>query len=72
MPITVDASGSLRKHIPEGTILEGVRTVGQAIEQLHLPADVHLMMLVNRRIAHWTTELHDGDVLQLLPTIGGG
>jgi molybdopterin converting factor small subunit len=49
-----------------------VQTVGQAIERLRLPPDVALIMLVNGRIAHWTTELQDGDVLQLLPTIGGG
>jgi molybdopterin converting factor small subunit len=29
-------------------------------------------MLVNRKAADWTTELHDGDVLRLMPTIGGG
>ncbi len=72
MPITVEANGALRSRIPLQTALDGVNTVGQAIEQLHLPPDVALIMLVNGRIAHWTTELRDGDILQLFPTIGGG
>jgi molybdopterin converting factor small subunit len=72
MMISVEANGSLRSHIPPQTVLEGVATVGDAIQRLHLPADVALIMMVNGRIAHWTTPLRDGDVLQLLPTIGGG
>ena len=72
MSVLIEATGSLQKHVPEGMRLEDVHTVGQAIERLKLPPDVHLMMLVNRRVAHWTTELHDGDILRLMPTVGGG
>lgn len=72
MTVRVEAGGSLRSHLAPETTLEGVSTVGEAIEHLHLPADVALIILVNGRIAHWTTALRDGDVLQLLPTIGGG
>jgi molybdopterin converting factor small subunit len=72
MSVLIEATGSLRQSIPENTQLEDVHTVGQAVERLKLPPDVHLMMMVNRRVAHWTTELHDGDVLRLMPTIGGG
>lgn len=70
--IRVEAGGSLRNHIVPQTTLDGVASVGEAIQQLHLPADVALIITVNGRIAHWTTPLHDGDVLQLFPTIGGG
>jgi molybdopterin converting factor small subunit len=70
--VLIEATGSLRQYIPENTRLEAAPTVGQAIAQLQLPPDVALMMLVNRKAADWTTELHDGDVLRLMPTIGGG
>ena len=72
MSVLIEATGSLRHYIPDNTRLEEAHTVGQAIEQLRLPPDVALMLLVNRKAAHWTTELHDGDVLRLMPTIGGG
>ena len=72
MSVLIEATGSLRQYIPDNTRLEDVHTVGQAMGQLRLPPDVALMMLVNRKAADWTTELHDGDVLRLMPTIGGG
>ena len=31
-----------------------------------------LILLVNGRMAHWQTPLSDGDVLKLVPAIGGG
>jgi molybdopterin converting factor small subunit len=70
--ILIEATGSLRQYVPENMRLEDAPTVGRAIAQLRLPSDVALMMLVNRKAADWTTELHDGDVLRLMPTIGGG
>lgn len=70
--ITIEAGGTLREKLPPHTALDGVETVGAALQQLHLPPDVALIIMVNGRIAHWTTRLQDGDVLQLLPTIGGG
>jgi len=70
--ITIKATGQLREHIPPDTTLHNVHTVGEAITQLALPASSELMMLVNGRLAHWQTELQDGDVLQLVPAISGG
>jgi molybdopterin converting factor small subunit len=70
--VTVEAGGALRAQIPPETVLSGIETVGEALQQLHLPPDVALIIMVNGRIAHWATRLQDGDVLQLLPTIGGG
>jgi molybdopterin converting factor small subunit len=70
--ITVEANGSLRSRIAAQTTLDNVETVGDALQRLRLPPDMALIIMVNNRIAHWTTHLRDGDVLQLLPTIGGG
>jgi molybdopterin converting factor small subunit len=72
MVVSVEATGSLKSAIPNGTALSDVETVGQAVERLSLPSDVGIAMLVNGRVAHWNTELHDGDVLTLLPAICGG
>jgi molybdopterin converting factor small subunit len=72
MAVIVEGAGSLKAAIPAGTAFADVETVGQVIERLSLPADVGVAMLVNGRVAHWTTELRDGDVLTLLPAICGG
>jgi molybdopterin converting factor small subunit len=72
MVIRVEATGSLKSTIPNGTALSGVETVGQAVERLSLPSDVGIAMLVNGRVAHWNTVLRDGDLLTLLPAICGG
>lgn len=70
--ITIEAGGTLREKLPPHVVLDGVETVGAVLQQLQLPPDVALIIMVNGRIAYWTTPLQDGDVLQLLPTIGGG
>ena len=70
--VTVEAVGSLRSHILPQTVLDEVETVGDALQRLRLPPDVALIIIVNGRIAHWTTRLNDGDAMQVLPTIGGG
>ncbi len=70
--ISVHASGGWADRIPDGMRLEDVRTVGDAITQLQLPVHTGLIMLVNGRLAAWTTELQDGDTLQLGPALAGG
>jgi molybdopterin converting factor small subunit len=72
MKITVHPVGSLKRFVEPGTVLEDVRTVGEAVEQLSLPESKGLVMLVNERLANWNTPLADGDTLQLIPTIAGG
>lgn len=72
MSITVRVAGSLKERIATDLKLEGVHTVGEAVAQLSLPEDVGLVIIVNGKLARWQTELHDGDVLQLAPVIGGG
>lgn len=70
--ITIQATGSLKERIPPDATLADARTVGEAVAQLPMPADVGLVMMVNGRLAHWNTELKDGDVLRLAPVVGGG
>ena len=72
MKITVHSVGSLKRFVEPGTVLEDVRTVGEAVERLSLPESKGLVMLVNERLANWNTSLTDGDTLQLIPTIAGG
>ncbi len=72
MSITVRVSGSLKERIAPDLTLDGVRSVGEAVARLSLPEDMGLVIIVNGKLAQWQTELHDGDVLQLAPVIGGG
>jgi molybdopterin converting factor small subunit len=72
MTIILEATGSLGATVGIGDRLTGVHTVGEALARLTLPADVAVTTLVNGRVAHWTTPLHDGDVLTLIPAICGG
>ncbi len=72
MPITIRPVGSLKRFVAPGTVLADVHTVSEAVEQLSLPDDMGLVMMVNERVANWNTPLIDGDILQLIPTIAGG
>ena len=71
MTITVLASGILKDQIPKELKLEA-STVGEAVSQLDLPEVGEMILLVNGRMAHWQTALQDGDLLKLVPAIGGG
>jgi sulfur carrier protein ThiS len=71
MAVGIQASGVLQKHLPSGLQIEAA-TVGEAVSMVDLPEVGELLLLVNGRIAHWQTELNDGDVLKLVPAIGGG
>ena len=70
--VTIEAAGSLKRHVAPGTTVQNAQTVGQAIEQLGLPDVGEMMLLVNGRMAYWQTELADGDTLKLVPAISGG
>ena len=75
MTITIRTAGALKERLSTEMILSNLtdgQTVGDAVTQLDLPADMGLVMMVNGKLAHWGTELHEGDVLQLVPVIGGG
>ena len=75
MRITVEANGTLRPRLPvpvELIVPEDTFTVGRAIERLGLGRATGIVIMVNGRLGHWDTELDDGDVVELVPTIGGG
>jgi len=72
MSITIKVAGTLKQHLPSGSTLPDVATVGQAIERLALPDMGSMIMLVNGQMVHWHTELNDGDTLELIPAMCGG
>ena len=72
MPITIRPIGLLKRFVAPDTVLDNAYSVGDAIEQLSLPEEIGMVMMVNGRTAHWNTVLADGDILQLIPTIAGG
>ena len=71
MPITIQTAGFLKEQIPDDLSVDA-NTVGEAVTQLDLGETGELILLVNGRMAHWQTSLNDGDVLKLVPAIGGG
>jgi sulfur carrier protein ThiS len=71
MTITIQASGILKEQIPTELEIEA-STVGEAVSQYDLSAAGEVLLLVNGRLAHWNTVLNEGDVLKLVPAIGGG
>lgn len=71
MTITIQVAGVLKEQVEDGLQLEA-STVGEAVTQLDLVDTGELILLVNGRMAHWQTPLSDGDMLKLVPAIGGG
>ena len=71
MTITVRAIGSLKRYI-DSPATTTAATAGAAVEMFDLPRDISVVIMVNDKLAHAQTELHDGDVLQLVPVISGG
>lgn len=72
MSVHIRVAGSLKERVAPDLTLEDVHSVGEAVAQLSLPEDIGLVIIVNGKLAQWQTELHDDDVLQLAPVIGGG
>ena len=71
MTVIIQASGILKEQIPSDLPVEA-NSVGEALAQYDLSAAGDVLLLVNGRMAHWQTKLHDGDVLKLVPAISGG
>ena len=71
MTITIQASGILKEQIPTELQVEA-STVGEALSPFDLSAAGEVLLLVNGRLAHWNTVVNEGDVLKLVPAIGGG
>ncbi len=80
MIIEIKVFSWLRNHVQsfnnrldedKWNIEEGA-TVGQVMEMLHLAGRGDLILLVNGRNANKESVLNEGDVLSILPPIGGG
>jgi molybdopterin converting factor small subunit len=70
----VDAKGLSLENKPS-TFLKNVEnqvTVGQVIEDLGLPDDIPLTLIVNHKHATYDSVLQEGDVLNIFPPIAGG
>jgi molybdopterin converting factor small subunit len=80
MRITVHIYAYLRSYLPareksglqkEWEMPEGA-TIKQALEKLKLPKEVRITVLVNNNSVDQATVLKEGDVIHILPQMGGG
>jgi sulfur-carrier protein len=79
MEITVKLFATLQDWVPVGarenafslSLREGT-TVAEVIQELKIPAEMKLIILVNSVHAGKDQVLHPGDVLALFPPIAGG
>ena len=53
-------------EVPDST------TVGQVLEKLNLPKEVGITVLINNNRADQKTILKEGDIVHILPQMGGG
>ena len=72
MRVTIEAEELLPGQPSPVLILDSPSTVGEAVTLLPLTRSTGLMILVNGKLAQWETALQDGDVVELIPALGGG
>jgi molybdopterin converting factor small subunit len=79
MKITVHLHTILQRQTPEGLVgrVEVSLPPGSALNDVlaHLEIDLtpeQLLLVVNGRMAELVQELHDGDVVNLMPALSGG
>jgi sulfur carrier protein ThiS len=53
-------------EMPEGA------TIKQALEKLNLPKEVRITVLLNNNSVDQATVLNEGDIIHVLPQMGGG
>ena len=80
MHITVNIYALLRYYLPTGEkffnekewdVPEG-STIKYVVEKLKLPKEIRLTILLNNNGAGQTTALKEGDIIHILPLMGGG
>ncbi len=75
MPITLKCFATLSNFQPSESnsfpIVDG-ETVGSVVDRLTLPRDKIHLIFVNSVRRDMNTNLTDGDILGLFPSIGGG
>jgi sulfur carrier protein ThiS len=79
MPVRIELSPFLRKHVPEYDPAEGLvvesghgKTISQLIEELGIPPKKVNSIMVNHFPARANHIVKDGDVIGLIMAIGGG
>ena len=72
MGVTVEAEDLLPDGQPERLTLRGVSSVGEAVARLPLKRSTGIVILVNGKLGQLDTPLQDGDLVQLIPALGGG
>ena len=80
MQITVNIYSYLRSYMQHSAQpIQGKRwelpqdtTVGEMLEQLKLPKEVRVTVLVNSNSVSQKTLLKEGDIVHILPQMGGG
>lgn len=72
MGVTVEAEELLPEGQPARVSLRDAATVAEAMAQLPLKRSTGLVILVNGKLGQYDTPLADGDVVQLVPALGGG
>lgn len=72
MAVIVEAEDLLPGGHSERVALDGVSSVGEAMARLPLKRSTGIVILVNGKLGQFDTPLSDGDVVQLIPALGGG
>lgn len=74
MPVEIVAAGFLKPLLPEGKVALNAagRSIDQALTELGVDTDLVAMVLVNGRQVPKNAILQDGDLVKLIPFIGGG
>jgi len=72
--VEITPVGLLKKYIGdrETPIVEGGQTVAEVIEALGIPSVLVAVVLINGRQESKEYVLQDGDVVKLMPLVGGG
>jgi molybdopterin converting factor small subunit len=70
--VRFEAEDLLPKQPSPVLILDPPCTVGEAASQLPLTRSTGLVILVNGKLAQWDTALQDGDLVEIIPALGGG
>ena len=75
MAIQIVPGAPLKPGFPEGPIVLEAgagKTVAQVLEELAIDADLVAVVLVNGHRSSKDVTLRDGDVVKLVPFVGGG
>ncbi len=72
MSIRIEGSGVFADAAAANPEMDDVATVAEAVSRLGLPPAVAILVLVNDRLASMNTVLKPGDVVHVVPAVGGG